>query len=120
MRHLHLGHLAKSFALREAPSTVTGAGAKVKTHNMGRSKGKAAAHANTAGTTSSAGHTQRKPRRDAAGDEYDVIDAEKRMEQVVRAQGRLTKKGGKMVSSGASEFQVAGGYALERLVGGRT
>lgn len=43
---------------------------------------------------------------------HDVQDAERRMEQVVRAQGRLTKKGGKMVMSGASEFQMAGGYEL--------
>ena len=53
-------------------------------------------------------------------DEHDVADAEKRMEQVVRAQGRLTKKGGKMVSSGTDEFQIAGGYDLEKLVSSRT
>lgn len=41
------------------------------------------------------------------------------MEKVVREQGRLTKKGGKMMSSGTGEFQIAGGYALERLVNGR-
>ena len=43
-----------------------------------------------------------------------------RMERVVRAQGRLTKKGGKMVSSGTDEFQIAGGYDLEKLVSSRT
>lgn len=37
------------------------------------------------------------------------------MEKIVREQGRLTKKGGKMVSSGVAEFQIAGGYDLEKL-----
>lgn len=43
-------------------------------------------------------------------------DAEKRMQEMVRLQGRLTKKGGVMMSTGTSEFQIAGGDALERLV----
>ncbi|KAI0073363.1 DEAD-domain-containing protein [Panus rudis PR-1116 ss-1] len=102
VRHLHLGHLAKAFALREAPSAVTN-----KSHP--KAKGKTAAG---------------KPRKirgkgkkaDDSDDDFDVADAEKRMEMVVRAQGRLTKKAGKMVSTGASEFQVAGGDALEALV----
>ena len=51
-------------------------------------------------------------------DDFDVGDAEKRMEKVVREQGRLTKKGGKMVSSGVGEFQIAGGYDLEKLAQG--
>ena len=37
------------------------------------------------------------------------------MEKIVREQGRLTAKGGKMVSSGVAEFQIAGGYDLEKL-----
>jgi ATP-dependent RNA helicase DDX31/DBP7 len=37
----------------------------------------------------------------------------------VREQGRLSKHKGKLVSSGASEFQVAGGDALEALVRAR-
>jgi len=40
------------------------------------------------------------------------------MQAVVRAQGRLTKKGGVMMSSGTSEFQIAGGDALVKLVQG--
>ena len=63
--------------------------------------------------------SKRKRREDESGDEQDVADAERRMEKVVRAQGRLTKKGGKMVSSGTGEFQIAGGDALERLVNGQ-
>jgi ATP-dependent RNA helicase DDX31/DBP7 len=38
------------------------------------------------------------------------------MNVAVRSQGRLVKKGGAMVSSGVSEFQVASGDALEGLV----
>jgi ATP-dependent RNA helicase DDX31/DBP7 len=38
------------------------------------------------------------------------------MNVAVRNQGRLVKKGGAMMSSGLSEFQVASGDALERLV----
>lgn len=106
VRHLHLGHLAKAFALREAPSTVTGAGLQGK-----KKYGKAAP------AKSSTAKTRRKGSRPGDNaEDYEVGDAEKRMEQVVRAQGRLTKKGGKMVRSGTGEFQIAGGYDLEKLV----
>ncbi|KIP10944.1 hypothetical protein PHLGIDRAFT_33662 [Phlebiopsis gigantea 11061_1 CR5-6] len=109
VRNLHLGHLAKAFALREAPSAVKGAGAKGKSK---ASKGRAPSKAT--------GRPKSKADRAGGGaDNFDVGDAEKRMEQVVRAQGRLTRKGGKMVSSGTGEFQIAGGDALERLVNGR-
>ncbi|KAH9949606.1 DEAD-domain-containing protein [Amylocystis lapponica] len=109
IRHLHLGHLAKAFALREAPTAVKTAGGKSK--GKGQPQSKSSHHkASTASTR----------RRSAKGvdsdDEHEVGEAEKRMEKIVRAQGRLTKKGGKMVSSGTSEFQLAGGYALEKLV----
>lgn len=43
-------------------------------------------------------------------------DAEKRMQAVVRAQGRLTKKGGVMMSSGASEFQISSAIDLQKLL----
>lgn len=45
-------------------------------------------------------------------------DAEVRMKEVVRAQGRLLKKGGKMKSSGTDEFQIASGTVLEKLAQG--
>lgn len=64
----------------------------------------------------------RKPKGTRGGgdeDDFDVDDAERRMEKVVREQGRLTKKGGKMVSSGTGEFQLAGGDYLEKLVNSR-
>ena len=84
--------MAKSFALREAPSNVTGAGVKAS-----KSKGKPFKAA-LAAQKSAAGKPKRKT-AGGAGDDYDVGDAERRMEQVVRAQGRLTKKSGKIVSS---------------------
>jgi ATP-dependent RNA helicase DDX31/DBP7 len=99
IRHLHLGHLAKSFALRETPSTVSG-------------RGKARSAVSTKRQTSS-----RRAKRER-GDENDEDDpeAERRMRAAVRSQGRLVKKGGAMASSGLSDFQVASGEALERLV----
>lgn len=107
IRHLHLGHLAKAFALREAPTAVTGAN---------KSKSKPTAKSKPHRTLSA--DTKKSSRGKDDDDDYDVAEAERRMEQVVRAQGRLTKKGGKMVSTGASEFQIAGGYSLEKLVNG--
>lgn len=106
IRHLHLGHLAKSFALREAPTAFAGAN-KAKSRSSVKSRSHKAPQA----------ATHRKSQRAKNPDEdSDVGDAERRMEQVVRAQGRLTKKGGKMLSTGTSEFQIADGYALEKLV----
>ena len=97
IRHLHLGHLAKSFALREAPGTISG-------HGKGR------------GAVSATRQTHRpKKRGDSDGDDDGGQDAERRMHVAVRNQGRLVKKGGAMISSGLSEFQVASGDALERL-----
>ena len=112
IRHLHLGHLAKAFALREAPTALTsGKGSKASAK---------AKHRNAKISSSEHGSKKKRVREtDNSDDEHDVADAEKRMEKVVRAQGRLTKKGGKMVSSGTAEFQIAGGYDLEKLVGTR-
>ena len=91
IRHLHLGHLAKSFALRDAPTSVTGAR---------RPKGV----------------NKRRGIKDKSGDGQDG----ERMRHVVRAQGRLSKKDGAMMSTGASEFQVPSGQLLEKLASLRT
>ena len=111
IRHLHLGHLAKAFALREAPTALNAKGSR--SHAKGKQKNASSEHRSK---------SKKKHARDMddSDDEHDVGDAEKRMEKVVRAQGRLTKKGGKMVSSGTNEFQIAGGYDLEKLVSSRT
>ncbi|KAI0703357.1 P-loop containing nucleoside triphosphate hydrolase protein [Cerioporus squamosus] len=114
IRHLHLGHLAKAFALRDAPTAL-------KSSKKSKSTSKTKQYnASTKGAPVDRKSRNKRARDMDDGDEHDVADAEKRMEQVVRAQGRLTKKGGKMVSSGADEFQIAGGYDLEKLVTSRT
>ncbi|KAJ7163620.1 P-loop containing nucleoside triphosphate hydrolase protein [Mycena crocata] len=121
VRHLHLGHLAKSFALRDAPKSVSSAGGAGAGGKAPPRKEK---------------ERERKPKKPVVADgadgapatkkrarEWEVDhsgEAERRMQEVVRLQGRLTKKGGVMRSSGASEFQIAGGAALERLVGSRS
>lgn len=102
IRHLHMGHLAKAFALRDAPTKVTGTSQKAKQPKLRQSK-------------------SQRPKEIAVKvkdwEQHDG-DAEKRMKAIVRAQGRLTKKGGVMTSSGASEFQISSGTALEKLVQG--
>jgi ATP-dependent RNA helicase DDX31/DBP7 len=100
IRHLHLGHLAKAFALREAPTAVTGGGSKSQKNRRGRVKGAAV----TASAQRNEDH-----RKSHEG------DAEQRMQKVVRSQGSLLKKGGIMMSSGTSEFQLASGADLEKL-----
>ncbi|EDR13909.1 uncharacterized protein LACBIDRAFT_305106 [Laccaria bicolor S238N-H82] len=102
IRHLHMGHLAKAFALRDAPTKVTGTSTKAKQPKLCQSK-------------------SQQPKEVAVKpkdwEQHDG-DAEKHMKAIFRAQGQLMKKGGVMISSGASEFQISGGTALEKLVQG--
>lgn len=109
IRHLHLGHLAKSFGLREAPSSVSASSHKGKGSAFS-SKRSAKAPGPKAGKPQAhrKSHVDRDEDRDA--------DAERRMREAVRAQGKTVKKGGVMARSQTDEFQVASGDALERLV----
>ncbi|KAI0823746.1 DEAD-domain-containing protein [Trametes gibbosa] len=118
IRHLHLGHLAKAFALREAPTAVNNKNGKSSkpSHGKGVRWQQKSSAANDGSAADSSSKSAKRRRGRDSDEEQDVGEAEKRMEKVVRAQGRLTKKGGKMVSSGTSEFQIAGGYNLEKLV----
>ncbi|CAE6468741.1 unnamed protein product [Rhizoctonia solani] len=100
VRNLHLGHLAKAFALRDAP----GAAAKPKANTKSKSKSR------------SEPKSKRKRGNDSSDSEEEA-EAETRMREAVRAQGRMSKKGGMLVASGASEFQVTSGDYLEKLVG---
>ncbi|KAH0827402.1 P-loop containing nucleoside triphosphate hydrolase protein [Lanmaoa asiatica] len=106
VRNLHIGHLAKAFALREAPKTITDGGKKGNHPRAIKPKPPKSARKASG----------RKPH------DLDVSertgDAERRMTEVVRAQGRMSKKGGKMISSGTAEFQIASGASLEKLVKG--
>jgi ATP-dependent RNA helicase DDX31/DBP7 len=104
IRHLHIGHLAKAFALREAPKSVTAASDKTKDK---KSKGK---HAGP-----NIQRDQRTKKREIDRDQV----TEKRMQEAVRSQGRLFKVGGTMASTGASEFQITTGEALEKMVHGK-
>ncbi|KAH7913482.1 P-loop containing nucleoside triphosphate hydrolase protein [Hygrophoropsis aurantiaca] len=105
VRHLHIGHLAKAFALRDAPKTITDGGKKGITKGLAKPKVRESKNGNH--------------KRDKTHDwEERTGDTELRMQEIVRAQGRLSRKGGKMVSSGTDEFQIASGDALAKLVQG--
>ncbi|KAF9482175.1 DEAD-domain-containing protein [Pholiota conissans] len=110
IRNLHMGHLAKAFALRDAPKSVKVPGGKVSNPNASENALKVKSH--RASNKEKVG-TSKEWERDHSG------DAEKRMQAVVRAQGRFTKQGGVMGSIGASEYQISGGYDLEKLVGNK-
>lgn len=119
IRHLHLGHLAKSFALREAPTKVNASmNAKAKGSSSSTSKSKKRDHAKGSNSSKGAPKPSRKSKVTYDSDsEYDQ-EAEKRMKAVVRAQGRLSKKGGTMMRTDTSEFQVMDTNYLEKLVQG--
>jgi ATP-dependent RNA helicase DDX31/DBP7 len=116
---LHLGHLAKAFALREAPSAVTkkySSGDK-PAPTKGKSNARQAAK-DKDGARKDRPAGKEREREHEWQETYDP-ETEARMSRAVREQGRLSKHKGKLVSSGASEFQVAGGDALEALVRAR-
>ena len=93
IRNLHLGHLAKAFALREAPNQVK-----------------------TAGNRHSKASRKSKSNNDADDNDSKKNHSEQRMQAVVRTQGRLSKKKGVMVSTGISEFQISSTSELEKLL----
>lgn len=51
-------------------------------------------------------------------DDEGKMDAEKRMQEAVRKQGKLTKRGGVLGFVGTEDYQIAGGGELEKMVGG--
>jgi ATP-dependent RNA helicase DDX31/DBP7 len=114
IKHLHLGHLAKAFALREPPSSVKGATKPAAV------KGRKAAsvHSSRTKTSVKGGSSQRKPAKDKDWEEGNNKDVERRMREAVRAQGRTVKKAGVLMSNDTAEFQLASGDALEKLVRG--
>ena len=93
VKNLHTGHLAKAFALRDAPSNMHSAKAKAKTHKK---------------------LSGRRLEDGSSGEETSKV--EQKMKKVVRAQGRLTKKAGQSASAGVSEYQIADIKSLERMV----
>ena len=103
IRNLHLGHLAKAFALRDAPGVVS---------QKGGPTGAADNKASTKRKSLKGSASKGRPRHDLDHDGT----AERRMQDVVRRQGRLVKKGGVLMASGTDEFQIGGGYNLDGLV----
>ncbi|KAF9568012.1 DEAD-domain-containing protein [Agrocybe pediades] len=103
IRNLHMGHLAKAFALRDAPKAVKVAHGGSAKKNLPKTKS----------------HRESNKEKPAGSKEWERDhsgDAERRMQAVVRAQGRLTKQGGVMASMGASEFQISGTAELEKML----
>ncbi|GHJ89792.1 hypothetical protein NliqN6_6194 [Naganishia liquefaciens] len=112
VKNLHLGHLAKSFALRETPGKI--------------GAGKSAAKAKTSGAKNKNG----KRAAVDSDDEFDVntaktkkkeTDTERRMYEAVRKQGRAVRADGKLGELGNDAYQVygGGGIELEKLVSGK-
>lgn len=91
VKNLHIGHLAKAFALRDAPTNMHSAKAKAKAH-------------------------KRLPGRRLEDGGEGSSKVEQKMKEVVRAQGRLTKKAGQSASAGVGEYQIADIKSLERMV----
>ncbi|WWC86797.1 uncharacterized protein L201_001676 [Kwoniella dendrophila CBS 6074] len=138
IKSIHLGHLAKSFALREAPGQLT-------------STTNAKAKPSTKVTSSATAPVKKRKHQDDDDDDDQEEEqqsggkeltarneTERRMYEAVRKQGRMIKSGGKlgafagsatnkrkninnmMGAGGASgEFQVYGTGELERMVAGK-
>lgn len=113
VRHLHIGHLAKSFALREAPGIVTSRSSHPP-KNKPPLNGKDKRPKSTTSTRVSRGV------REKDWTEDHDRGAETRMKEAVRTQGRLSKKKGVLMSyGGMGEFQVASGDVVEKLAQGK-
>jgi ATP-dependent RNA helicase DDX31/DBP7 len=114
VRHLHIGHLAKSFALREAPGVITSRSSHPSKHKPTQNwKDKKKPKSATSTRVS-------KGVREKDWNEEHDKDAESRMREAVRAQGRISKKKGVLMSyGGTEEFQVAPAAVLEKLSEGK-
>ena len=114
VRHLHIGHLAKSFALREAPGVVS-----TRSSHLPKNKSSLNRRDKKSKPTTSTRVSKGVREKDWIED-HDK-DAEARMREAVRAQGRLSKQKGVLMSyGGMDEFQVASGDAVEKLAQGNT
>lgn len=95
VKNIHTGHLAKAFALRDAPSHMHSIKVKAKAHKRLRGR-----------------------RLEGDSSDEDTNKVEQRMKEAVRAQGRLTKRAGQLSSAGVGEYQIADIKSLERVVAG--
>lgn len=123
VRNLHIGHLAKAFALREAPSNIKGAPSQSSASGPKHAvapqteRMKAKAKYIPGNSKDATGANSIAPRHSKVKERSKKkLTVAERMQEVMKAQGKLTKKDGHIVSGGgADEFQVAGADALERL-----
>lgn len=124
-KSLHLGHLAKSFALREAPGALSKPTKPIQKAGAGGKDAKAASG------------QKRKRGADADGSDYEESEPEKggkettarneterRMYEAVRKAGRSIRSGGKLGEFGNAkardaEFHVMGTGELEKMLGGK-
>ncbi|GMK54358.1 hypothetical protein CspeluHIS016_0109440 [Cutaneotrichosporon spelunceum] len=106
VKSLHLGHLAKAFALREAPGSIAST-AKPKKEKAKLPGGKRKrAESEDEGEVKGGKETTARN------------ETERRMYEAVRKQGRLVKAGGVLAATGG-DFQVADTRALEKMVARR-
>ncbi|ORY30344.1 P-loop containing nucleoside triphosphate hydrolase protein [Naematelia encephala] len=131
-KSLHLGHLAKAFALREAPGALSAATKSSSKHanpiNSNSNNKRKRATEGDDGESDEDGKGGKKQGKESTARN----ETERRMYEAVRKQGRAIKSGGAMgefaggkggqrgvSGGGGGEFQIVGGGELERLVGGR-
>ncbi|KAG8979485.1 hypothetical protein FRC05_008474 [Tulasnella sp. 425] len=123
VRNLHIGHLAKAFALREAPSNIKGTPSQSSASGPKQAvapqteRMKAKAKYIPGNSKDATGANSIAPRASKVKERSKKkLTVAERMQVVMKTQGKLTKKDGHIVSGGgADEFQVAGADALERL-----
>lgn len=110
---MHLGHLAKSFALRETPGKI-GAGKPAK------AKANKSSSKNKNGKRGAIDSDEDFDVTTAKGKKKET-DTERRMYEAVRKQGRAVRADGKLGELGNDAYQVygGGGMDLERLVSGK-
>ncbi|OCF58693.1 ATP-dependent RNA helicase DBP7 [Kwoniella mangroviensis CBS 10435] len=135
IKSVHLGHLAKSFALREAPGQLSSSSSSTTKNS-------------TKVTSSATAPGKKRKHPSGEGDDGDDAEeevrggkeltarneTERRMYEAVRKQGRMIKSGGKLgefagsnknkkqhmsSNGGGGEFQVYGTSELERMVSGK-
>lgn len=116
MKNLHLGHLAKCFALRETPGKI-GAGKPVKAKS-GKGDKK---NGKKDGKKSAIDSDDDFDVTNVKGNKKKETDVERRMYEAVRKQGRSVRADGKLGELGNDAYQVYGGGSmdLEKLVSGK-
>lgn len=132
VKALHLGHLAKAFALREAPGAIAAPKSKSKKDDKAGAGGKRKRGGDYGGDSDDSDDGKPKGKEATARNE-----TERRMYEAVRKQGRLHKSGGALGAysgkqsasanasartgggGGGGEFQVMDTSALERMATGQ-